>query len=309
MKRKTMLLGLALCTIFSVSACQSDNKMDDSLRGTIENVASIDPISLGGNDTVSPSSENLVTGSLSTENGISENPSVGSDDTANPSSESTDIVSPSVESDDLTDSSGTDAISTPAASDETGIASTAGESSEISLGHTESNIYKSTFLGIGCKFDASWTFMSDEQIKENNKLASEMIDNKAITNALESGSILTDMMVQNTTTGSNTSIAIEKLHSSMKNVNEEDYIDIVAPQMVGTLESAGFSDVTTEKVTITFAGKECYALKITSSVNNVAVNQLQVPIKKGDYMACVTSTAFGDSTTDEMITAFYTLDN
>ena len=282
MKRKAMLLVLTLCTVFSISACQSDNKVDDSLRGTIESVASIDPIALGDSDALTSSTDNSSADALSTENANADALASTGSDTENADSATSDTDAGSVEN--STDTSAT-----------------------ISLGHTESNTYESTFLGIGCKFDKSWTFMSDDQIKENNKMASELIDNKAISNALESGSILTDMMVQNTTTGSNTSIAIEKLHSSMKDITEEEYIDIVTPQMVGTLESAGFSNVITEKVTVTFTGKECYALKITSSVNKVAVNQLQIPIRKGDYMACVTLTSFGDSTVDEMLTAFYTL--
>lgn len=255
MKKKTLVFTLALCTLFSFSACSQDNKIDDSLRGTVS-----------------------TTSIEATEQNSTEADTADGADTAVDNTDATDAVT-----DDA-----------------------AGEA--LTMGHSDNNSYESTFLGIGCKFDSDWTFLTDEQIQANNHLTAELIDNNAISKALENGSVLTDMTVQNTLNGSNVCIAIEKIPSVMKSTTEEQYIDIVITKIVGTMESAGFSNVTTEKFTTTFLGSDHIALKITSTISDTAVTQVQIPIKKGDYMACLTASAFGNDTVDEMLNAFYALD-
>ena len=254
MKKKLLVLTLALCTAFSLTACS--NKVEDSVRGTVSNATS-------------------------------------------------EAASTEAAAEDSAEAEGSEEVAT-----ETGEATEATEAAEdegLTLGHSESNSYESTFLGLGCKFDSNWTFMTDEQIRANSDLTAELIDDQAYTDALKEGSVITDMMVQNATTASSVSITIEKLQVTMKGVVEEDYVDAVMPQMGSTLESAGFSNVQIEKVTVNFLGEDRVALKINSTVNGIAVNQLQIPIKKGSYIACITASAFGDNTVDEMIDAFYTL--
>ena len=244
MKKKLLVLTLAVCTAFSLTACS--NKVDDSVRGTVSGT------------TAEASSEAAV--------------------------------------EDSAEAAGSEEAATEAVEDE-----------GLTLGHSESNSYESTFLGLGCKFDSNWTFMTDEEIQANNNLTAEMLDNKAYTDVLQDGTVITDMMTQNTTTASNVSVAIEKLNIAMRNVSEENYVDAVSKQIGGTLEAAGFSNVQTEKVTVNFLGEDRAALKINSTISGVVVNQLQIPIKKGSYMACITASAFGDNSVDEMIDAFYTL--
>lgn len=251
MKKKLLVLTLALCTAFSLTACS--NKVEDSVRGTVSNATS-------------------------------------------------EAASTEAAAEDSAEAEGSEEVATEA--DE---ATEAAEAEGLTLGHSESNSYESTFLGIGCKFDGDWTFMTDEQIRANSDLTAELIDDQAYTDALKEGSVITDMMVQNATTASSVSVTIEKLQVTMKGVVEEDYVDAVMPQMGSTLESAGFSNVQIEKVTVNFLGEDRVALKINSTVSGIAVNQLQIPIKKGSYIACITASAFGDNSVDEMIDAFYTL--
>lgn len=251
MKKKLLVLTLALCTAFSLTACS--NKVDESVRGTVSNATS-------------------------------------------------EAASTEAAAEDSAEAEGSEEVATEA--DE---ATEAAEDEGLTLGHSESNSYESSFLGLGCKFDSNWTFMTDEEIRANSNLTADMLDNQAYTNALQDGTVITDMMAQNATTASNVSVAIEKLNIAMRSVSEEDYVDAVSSQIGATLESAGFSNVQAEKVTVNFLGEDRVALKITSTVSGVAVNQLQIPVKKGSYMACITASAFGDNAVDEMIDAFYTL--
>ena len=281
MKKKTLLLTLALCTVFSFSACSQDKKVDDSLRGTVSAAS-------GEASTVDSSEAESSEADVATES-------------TEEATESTDAAESSVE-DSAESVDGTEA------STENADVADDSEAEALTLGHSDASSYESTFLGIGCKFDSNWTFMTDEQIQENNKAAAELINNKTVSNALEDGTVLTDMMVQNSATGSNVIVAIEKIHTSMKNITEEQYVDFVATQLVATLEASGFSNVSTEKITTTFLGSDHVALKITSTVSSTTVNQIQIPVKKGEYMACITASAFGDNTVDEMVDAFYSLD-
>lgn len=282
MKKKTLILTLALCTVFSFSACSQDKKVDENLRGTISTTSS-------EASEADSSAEDSSEADVATES---------SED----ATESTDAIESTVEdSAETLDDAEASTEDAEAVTDDS-------EADALTLGHSDSNSYESTFLGIGCKFDSDWTFMTDEQIQENNKFAAELINNKTVSNALEDGTVLTDMMVQNVTTGSNVSVAIEKLQSLAKNVTEDQYVDAVSAQLVSTLEASGFSNVNAEKITTTFLGSDHVALKITSTVSNTTVNQVQIPVKKGEYMACITASAFGDNTVDEMVDAFYSLD-
>ena len=43
----------------------------------------------------------------------------------------------------------------------------------VSMGKTESNVYKNDFLGISCALSSDWVFYTDEQIRELNNFAAD----------------------------------------------------------------------------------------------------------------------------------------
>ena len=179
----------------------------------------------------------------------------------------------------------------------------------FSLGHNANNTYENSFLGIGCKFDEAWTFSSDEDIKSNLLTASENLQDGAtdvIDNAMSNGNFIVDMMVVNESTESNVSVGIIKSGKT----TEEEYIDLMVDTISSTMESAyGLTNIKVEKTTINLAGKPHFATKMTATMGNgVEVSQIQVAYQKGSYMTCITASAFGDETADELLTAFYALD-
>ena len=179
----------------------------------------------------------------------------------------------------------------------------------FSLGHTANNTYENPFLGIGCKFDDAWTFSSDDEIKSNILTASGSLQDDAtdvIDNAMSNGNFIVDMMVVNEATESNVSVGIAKSDKT----TEEEYIDLMVDTISSTMESAyGLTNVKVEKTTVNLAGKPHFATKMTATMGNgFEVSQIQVAYQKGSYMTCITASAFGDETADDLLAAFYALD-
>ena len=193
--------------------------------------------------------------------------------------------------------------------DNTSAKSDSGVEEEISLGHNESNTYENTFLGIGCKFDEKWKFNSDEENKAlflNNAENIDDISKDVIDAAMENGNFIIDMMVINQENESNVSVGIVKSDGE----TEETYVDSMVSSLGATMESAyGLSNVQTEKITVNYCGEDHIACKLSASIGNgYSLSQIQVAMIKGNYLACITATAYGDQSAEEMLNAFYPLD-
>ncbi len=175
------------------------------------------------------------------------------------------------------------------------------------FGTVESNKYENKFIGIGCELSTDWTFATDEEIKAQNNLAMDSIDDDIVAQ-IEAADIIYDMMATYSDEMSSINLNLEKI--GIANYMLYDVADVLEAQM-DTLKEVyvnyGYEDVTAESTVITIGDESFDGMNISGTVNGVVMNQTLFGIKcGGQYLANITVTTFGDElTTQEVVDCFY----
>ena len=197
---------------------------------------------------------------------------------------------------------GNDATNSDAAASE----STDSET-DLELGSSSNNTYENKFLGIGCKLDSNWTFLSDAEIREANNLTQDLLDDE-LAEQLENASVIYDMQATKADSSANIVLNIEKLSTIQGAImSEDEYATNAIDGLVQGLESAGLTNVKATKVSANFAGGTHAAIDVSGEVSGVTVYEKIVCYKKGKYIAAIAFASYIDNTTEEMLSYFYAL--
>lgn len=178
------------------------------------------------------------------------------------------------------------------------------ESAELSLGHNSNNVYENAFLGIGCKLDEGWTFLTDEQILEQNKLTTNLVGDQ-YKDALQDASLLTDMIATGSNDMDNITIQLEKLPLSQLSVTTDQYIEASLSSISGPLESMGLQNIVVKKDSTSFLGSSIPCITVSASYQSHACYEIIVPMKRQNYIACIVACTWDENTTAELINSFY----
>ena len=186
-----------------------------------------------------------------------------------------------------------------------GTVSQAAQAAEFSLGTTTGSKYENEFIGIGFAAPDGWTFYTDAQIKELNQATADMMDEE-YAEVISRASLVYDMMVQDSATGSSVNINMEKATAAaVKQLDLEEYLENNLSAVSDSLSSMGFT-VTDNKISdVTLAGKATKGLWLKSTYSGVEMYQLVMPIKCNDYIAVATVTTVGGDTTSDVLDCFY----
>lgn len=199
-------------------------------------------------------------------------------------------------------------IGTTAVEETTETAEEATEATEtFEFGAVESNKYENKFIGIGCELSTDWTFATDEEIKAQNNLAMDAVDDDLVAQ-IEAADIIYDMMATYSDGMSSINLNLEKI--GIANYMLYDVADVLDAQidtLMGVYSDYGYEDVTAESTVITIGGESFDGMNISAAMNGVVMNQTLFGIKcGGQYLANVTVTTFGDElTTQEVVDCFY----
>lgn len=79
---------------------------------------------------------------------------------------------------------------------------------------------------------------------------------------------------------------------------------VMMPLSLAACGGGGFTDIKTEKTTVTFAGTEHDGITITANVQSTAVHEVLACVKVGNYVAVITAVTFGDSNPSEILDLF-----
>ncbi len=181
------------------------------------------------------------------------------------------------------------------------------EEAGLEMGSNSNNTYENKFLGIGCKLDSSWTFLSDAEIRQANNITQDMVGDD-LASQLESASIIYDMQATKSDSSANIILNIEKLTTLTGAImSEEEYVEQSVNGIVQGLESAGLTNVKANKITVNFAGSSHAAIEVSGEVSGITVYEKVVCYKKGKYLAAVAFASYIEDTTDEMLSYFYAL--
>ncbi len=162
---------------------------------------------------------------------------------------------------------------------------------DFKFGATNGGAYKNTFLGLGITLDSSWRYLTDAEIAELNGYAQSQLDDE-LAEKLKNAPDIYDMQAIGTNNAT-VFVNFEKLNLlTSATMTSSSYIDIAMPQTKTALEGIGAQNLIIKKETVTVAGKTENAIKINYQLNGIEINQIMVCLKRGGYMALVSSATY-----------------
>jgi len=152
------------------------------------------------------------------------------------------------------------------------------------LGTLEGNVYNNPVGGFGCTLDDSWHIYNEAEIAAIMGLATNMYNDEAVKSAIQNSG--TAMVFYATTELGmpNMNITVESMGTAASLVTIDQYVDALLITLEQSLGSAGFANIVTEKMTVTFAGEEVPAIAISAEVAGVQIHELLVPMIRDTYM-------------------------
>ena len=171
---------------------------------------------------------------------------------------------------------------------------------QFSAGTTTGNTYTNEYFGFTCTLDESWVFLDRDQISQVTGQVSDILDSDSLSDVYASGKVVIEMHAGNTA-GSTVNVTVENLGVVNGAVYDESgYVDVSLKSLPDQMTTAGYSDVSAEMVTVTFAGAQHYGISLSGKVNGSTLYETLVCIKEGNYMAVVTFATFGEDAADTM---------
>lgn len=181
----------------------------------------------------------------------------------------------------------------------------AAPSVEVSMGEVEGLTYENKYIGLGCKLDASWSFYTDDQIKEMNQL-NGISDDDALAEAIENATLLIDMMAVNESTASNLMVSMEKVEPvSLAITPMGTILDNVVNSGASSLETSGFTVLSKTKTTRTVAGETIDAVVFESEMQGIKIYQTMLVKKCKGHLASFTITSYNEDISAELLKEFY----
>ena len=177
---------------------------------------------------------------------------------------------------------------------------------ELQTGTVNGGVYENDFIGIGISLDDSWDIYDEEQLAELIGLTAEQYDDEKYVEQIEKADLFYDLFASADEGLVSVNVVIQNLGLLYGTVMDEDKIvDMSLEQMDEQLQSAGFSDISAEKITVDFAGAERTGIKSSSLYQGADYFTQQVFIKHGKYMAIFTVSSFFEDITGDVLSQFY----
>ena len=176
----------------------------------------------------------------------------------------------------------------------------------FAVGSSSGNRYENTFLGIGCALDENWTFLSDEQIRENNAAAADMMAEE-YQEMVEAADVVYDMMANHQNEVDTLSLNMEKLSGAALIITEEQYAQLSLEGLESSLSSMGIENIQTNVEQISFAGGTHTCIRLEGEYSGVKVYESLVCYKRGGYMALACACTWMEDGTQAILDSFYAL--
>ena len=174
----------------------------------------------------------------------------------------------------------------------------------LAAGVTDVNTYTNEYFGFAATLDENWTMLTEEQIAQVTGQTAEALDDDNLAKMYDDGKVVMEMYGVRSD-NSTVNITVENLGTiNGAKYDESGYVDESLKKLPDQLSAGGFTDIKTEKTTVTFAGTEHDGITITASVQSTAVHEVLACVKVGNYVAVITAVTFGDSNPSEILDLF-----
>lgn len=175
---------------------------------------------------------------------------------------------------------------------------------EFSAGVTDGNTYTNEYFGFAATLDENWTMLTKDQITQVTGQTAEILDDDNLAKMYDDGKVVMEMYGVRSD-NSTVNITVENLGTiNGAKYDESGYVDESLKQLPDQLSAGGFTDIKTEKTTVTFVGTEHDGITITANVQSTAVHEVLACVKVGNYVAVITAVTFGDSNPSEILDLF-----
>ena len=173
------------------------------------------------------------------------------------------------------------------------------------IGSIIDRVYKNTHFGISCTLNHDWTIATKEEIAQISGLTTDLLTDENLANQLKNSGIIYDLYASASEGLVTLNITLENLGLLYGlTLSEQDYVDMSIGQLPTALESMGFTDVTAESITLTFAGEEHAAIRLHAVYQGIDFYETLVCVKSGTYMACITAASYLENITTDVLAFF-----
>ena len=173
------------------------------------------------------------------------------------------------------------------------------KAAEFEPGKISGTRYESAFAGIVCELGSDWKFMSEEEIRENNKIAADLAGEE-YTKAIQQMTNVTDMMANRSNGTDTVLVAFEKVVST----SEQKYAEASKENMQKSLESMGMTNVTVTIGKGTFAGEEHVSIDVSAKYSGFDIYEKCAVVKCGKYMMIVTACTWNTNSCQSVLDKF-----
>ena len=182
----------------------------------------------------------------------------------------------------------------------------------VTMGRLEGGSYINDYTGYACELDSNWTFYSAEELQELPDNVKELIADTEMADVIGDVPQFTDMMAENANDLTNMNVLYQKqdlqTRLTMAILSEEQVIDATLGQSAFIEEAyaqMGMTNISLEKVTVTFLGREHFALRTQAELQGIPVYMLQLmDYSRGAYAITTTLTSYLEDNTESMLELF-----
>ena len=171
------------------------------------------------------------------------------------------------------------------------------------VGSVQSNKYVNKFVGISCELGSEWTYLTDEQIRENNETTLGLIGDD-YAELIQSADTFTDMMATHQNQTDTVNITFEKLKGANALLSVDRYIELSLDSMKDALSSIGLKNLQTSIGTMTFAGQEQQYVEISGTYFGISMYEQMVVVKCEGYMVLITVCTWQTNTCSDILAKF-----
>lgn len=190
------------------------------------------------------------------------------------------------------------------------------EEGGVSMGRMEGGVYTNEYAGFACRLSEDWIFYAAEELQDLPDNVAEVLEGSEIGDAMADVQQFTDMMAENANDLTNMNVLYQKqdlqTRLTMAILSEEQVIDATLGQSASIEEAyaqMGMTNISLEKVTVTFLGREHFALRTQAELQGIPVYMLQLmDYSRGAYAITTTLTSYMEDKTESMLELFYAVE-
>ncbi len=177
------------------------------------------------------------------------------------------------------------------------------------MGHYDGYIYENDFFGIGYELkDATWNYLSEEEILQDTEGAKEWMNSDEIAAALDNGRVFTAMNAMPLQGASSVRITVEKSNRNTTGISVDAYFKDAMETLPQYMEAWHAKDLTMELKPMNIFGQEQSVLCISCTVEGVPFQEAQAVVFHENYIAtCGVAGTDGMEETLALLEGFYAL--